>query len=209
MTGVVVSSQEVLIVERLRCSSFTGLVFGCFLALLGSRASAEECAGQVFDGSVSVGNQTLVLNGLGMREATILNVDVYVAGLYLLQRTHDVDTIMASDDPYFVDMRMLRDLSAEDIVEAFVDGLNRNGGEVITRHQDELNQLVGWIDDASEGDVATYTYIPGTGLEIRFRGQLMGTIADAEFARVFLTVWLGRDPPDEDLKEGMLGGECT
>jgi hypothetical protein len=32
---------------------------------------------------ITVAGKTLTLNGMGLREATILNIDVYVAGLYV------------------------------------------------------------------------------------------------------------------------------
>jgi len=44
---------------------------------------AGELAGVTFPDQISVDSRTLLLNGMGLREATILKVDVYVAALYL------------------------------------------------------------------------------------------------------------------------------
>ena len=45
---------------------------------------------------ITVAGQQLVLNGMGIREATVFNVDVYVAGLYVVQRSSDGNAIAAS-----------------------------------------------------------------------------------------------------------------
>ena len=54
-------------------------------------ACAAELAGVVMPEQVTVDGKTLVLNGLGLREATFLRVDVYVAGLYLEEKSQDAD----------------------------------------------------------------------------------------------------------------------
>ena len=46
-------------------------------------ATAATKAGVTMPDSVTVETKTLSLNGLGLREATIFDVDGYVAGLYV------------------------------------------------------------------------------------------------------------------------------
>jgi len=41
----------------------------------------------------------LVLNGLGLRQATMMKVNVYVAALYVAQRSADANAILASNTP--------------------------------------------------------------------------------------------------------------
>ena len=40
---------------------------------------------------------TLTLNGMGIREATVFNVDVYVAGLYLPEASNDGNAIVQAN----------------------------------------------------------------------------------------------------------------
>ena len=67
----------------------------CFLstatlmALMAHPARAAECLGVTMPDEYKLGGDTLVLNGLGARFATMLKVEVYVAGLYLKERSHD------------------------------------------------------------------------------------------------------------------------
>ena len=58
--------------------------------------TAGELAGVTLADQVTVEGRTLVLNGMGLRQATILRVHVYVGGLYLEARSADASQIMAS-----------------------------------------------------------------------------------------------------------------
>ena len=64
---------------------------------LGLPAVAGQLAGVTLPDQVSVRGQTLVLNGLGLREATVLMVNVYVAGLYVEIKSSDPDVILKAD----------------------------------------------------------------------------------------------------------------
>ena len=39
-------------------------------------------------------------------------------------------------------------------------------------------------------------------------GAVKGTIKGDDFAKAFLAIWLGGDPPNPEIKAGMLGGAC-
>ena len=66
------------------------------LALMSPVASAADKAGVHMADTLHVRDQDLLLNGLGLREATIFKVDVYVAGLYVTQKTSDPAAILAA-----------------------------------------------------------------------------------------------------------------
>jgi len=54
---------------------------GCVLALLLAPPARAECAGVELPNQVEDFGGALLQNGVGLREATFLEVDVYVAGL--------------------------------------------------------------------------------------------------------------------------------
>src|SRR5260370_42271178 len=56
---------------------------------LASPAYAAMCRDVQFPDSVTAAGGDLVLNGLGIRKATLLSIKVYVAGLYLPQKSPD------------------------------------------------------------------------------------------------------------------------
>ena len=73
----------------------------CLLLLSALSLASTSIAATVADVTVAdeatVGGQKLVLNGVGVREATMLKVKVYVMGLYLPEKSQDAEAIIASD----------------------------------------------------------------------------------------------------------------
>ena len=59
---------------------------------------------------------------------------------------------------------------------------------------------------AKTGDVILIDYTAEAGTQITINGVSKGTIPGVEFNRALLSVWLGSNPADTDLKKSMLGG---
>ena len=69
----------------------------------------------------------------------------------------------------------------------------------------ELRTFKGYFKDMKEGDRVVLTVVPGTGTEVVLNDQVKGTIEGDDFGTALLRVWLGPEPPGEDLKMGLLG----
>jgi len=147
----------------------------------------------------------LVLNGLGVREATVFNVDVYVAGLYLPQRSSDPATILRPDEAKVLQMVFVHDVTRDQMNKAFREGFEKNAGTSPLGLSPRIDQLIGYMADLKKGDTLVFTALPGAGVEVRANGQLKGTIAGDDFAQAFFRIWLGPHPPNAGLKEGLLG----
>jgi len=61
------------------------------------------------------------------------------------------------------------------------------------------------IGDVKKGDVMSFTWRPGVGVEVTKDGKTRGSVPGDAFARTLFTVWFGPNPGDENLKRGMLG----
>jgi hypothetical protein len=46
------------------------------------------------------------------------------------------------------------------------------------------------------------------GIEVDVNGAVKGTIAGEDFARAFISIWLGAMPPNPELKSGLLAEDC-
>jgi len=173
---------------------------GLVLALA-SPASARECEGVNLPNAVTVDGTRLTLNGLGIREATMFNVNVYIAGLYLENRTRSGSEVISSEQRKRLVLRFVRDVDRSDITGAFDEGFGSGHGA-------QRRQLNSWMTDMSEGSSMEFTYVPGTGLQVEVNGRTRGTIEGTGFARAFFGIWFGSSPPNSGLKSGMLGGSC-
>ena len=91
------------------------------LLLFLSLAFAGQLAGVTMADSVVMNGQTLVLNGLGLREKYTL--DVYVGGLYLPARSQNASVIIQQETQKRVVMHFVRSVSAEAVRETLQESL--------------------------------------------------------------------------------------
>lgn len=175
------------------------------LAALVAPARAGEKSGVKMPDVMSVEGRKLTLNGMGLREATIFNVNVYVAGLYLENVSSDASAIVQSDQAKVLTLRFVRDVDQEDITKAWRDGFKNNATVKLTSIQPLIDRLNGWMPSFDDGDTLTFMYVPGTGVTVIVNGQRKGTINHEDFARSLFSIWLGPKPPTKALRTGLLG----
>jgi hypothetical protein len=177
-------------------------------AILGAPAFGAQCLEVKVPDSVKAGGVDLVLNGLGIRKATFLNVKVYVAGLYLPQKSGDAGKIIGASQPWQLVLRFVRDVDASDIRDAWEEGFEKNAGDKLATLQPRIKTLNARMVDFKEGQYLSFTDDPAKGVAVDVNGASGAAIEGADFAAALLSIWLGREPPNEDLKSGLLGGKC-
>ena len=165
---------------------------------------AAELAGVTFAERERVAGRELRLTGLGLREVSILKVDLYVAALYLEERESDALAILDSGRAFRVALHFVQEIDAATLAKAWRTGFERNGADV-ERLAGEIERLADSMRDLASGEAMLFSYDPGRGVEVAIAGDVVATIAGAEFARALLSVWLGARPPNSELKEGLLG----
>jgi hypothetical protein len=168
---------------------------------------ARECLGVSFPEQVQAAGAQLTLNGLGLRQATLFKVKVYVAALYLARPTADASAILSGAIPYELQLHFVRNVGAADIAKGWVEGFQRNGQGTQGSSDERAATLRGWMTDIKSGESMIFTFQPGTGLAVSVNGSVKGTIRGDDFGRTFLSIWLGV-PPNPEVKVGLLGGRC-
>jgi hypothetical protein len=153
----------------------TRLVLAGALALGAVTASAATIAGARIEDSVSVNNQTLVLNGAGLRKKFV--VKVYVGALYLPSKQNNAAAILAADAPRRMVMHFLFDVDKEKMAEAWGEGLAANTPNAAPDVKAAFKNLSSWMEDMKEGQRIVLTYVPGTGTTVEVNGKNKGTLA--------------------------------
>ena len=74
--------------------------------------------------------------------------------------------------------------------------------------KERVATLNGWMADVKTGERLTFIRKPGAGLQVDVNGTVKGTIKGDDFAKAFVSIWLGADPPNPEIKAGLLGGTC-
>jgi hypothetical protein len=172
-------------------------------------AQPAEVEGVKLDPSAQVGGAALQLNGAGLRTRVFFKV--YVAGLYVPQKSSSAATLLAQKGPRRVAITMLRNVDADTFSGALVEGLRANHSEAqmaaMKPQLDALTASFKAAGEAKKGDVIDLDFLPDSGTQLTVNGQAHGSaIAGEEFFTALLRVWLGDKPADADLKKGMLGG---
>ena len=169
-------------------------------------AHAADVAGVSIADKANVGGQDLVLNGAGVRTRAIFKV--YVGSLYLPAKASDLAGVLAKA-PRRIQMNLLRDLSADQLLDALNDGLKDNNSAAelasVKAQSDQLASIMKSFGEVKEGNVVTLDYVDG-GTVVTLNGAPKGTIPGEPFNRVLTKIWLGDKPAQADLKKAMLGG---
>ena len=175
------------------------------LLLLALPASALEVAGVNVADKTKVGASELVLNGAGIRTRVVFKV--YVGALYLTEKTSAAAEALAQKGAKRVTLTMLRDLSAQQLDEAFENGIQANHSAAeVEALKPRIAELLSLFTDAKKGDVILLDFQPESGTAVNVNGQAKGKpIPGEDFYRALLRIWLGDKPVDGDLKKGMLG----
>jgi len=153
--------------------------------------------------TVTVGGQSLVLNGMGLR--TKFFFKIYVGALYLPQKAGTTEAVMAESGPDRILMHMIYDVSKKQFADAWNDGFHDNNPGMTGALQSDLVQFLAYFGSSKEGDVITMDYIPGEGTQISWNGDSRGNIPGEDFHKALLNVFLGPKPPTKELKKGLLG----
>lgn len=169
-------------------------------------ADAAEEAGVTLPDTVQVGDDTLVLNGIALREKFVF--DVYVAGLYLKEKSSNPEVILQQDAPRMMVMHFVRDVDAKAINEAWLEGLEANVQDVTPQLREKFGQLAAMMTDIKDGQEMGFTYAPATGTDVMVAGQPRGGIPGKDFADAILATWIGPKPgPGKSFKKHILGGK--
>jgi hypothetical protein len=178
----------------------------CALALTVANASAVEINGVKLPDQVTVAGKSLKLNGAGLRQATLLKVNVYAAGLYLEKPSGDGEAIANSDQAKSIEMVFMRDVSAKQMAEAFGEGFDKNCVAGCAELKQSMSKLQGLTKDMKKGDSMAVRFL-AEGVEVMINGQKAGSVGDKAFSHQLIRCWIGKNPPNSGLKEGLLGGK--
>jgi hypothetical protein len=171
-------------------------------------AHGKACQGVNFPEQVQIDGGTLTLNGLGLRQATVLKVNVYVAALYVAKVSSDPHALLGANTPKELLLHFLRNVSDDDLKKAWEEGFVHNAKEQLAALKERIERLKGWMADMQSGQRLTFLHTPGAGLQVEVNGTVQGTLPGDDFATAFLSIWLGAHPPNPSLKSGLLGGAC-
>lgn len=185
----------------------TILIVALVLGLMPLPIAAGEIGGVMLPETLKAGDETLILNGAGLRKK--LFVKVYAGGLYLKEKNQDAAAVIAADQPMAIRMHFIYDgVSSEKLIDAWNEGFDNSLGDGRSALKAEIDQFNGYFTvEAKENDIYDLVYLPGKGVAVSIKGEVAGVIPGLPFKQALFAIWLGDEPADDDLKEGMIGSD--
>ncbi len=183
----------------------TGLFLSLTLAPAAAHAQAATCRDISFPRHLQVNGSDLTLNGLGVRKATFLKVNVYVAAYYVGTPGHDPKPLIEAGGPQQLTLQFVRNVGVDDLRKAFLEGFERAQEPGLGERVARLNS---WMTDMKSGQRLTFVRLPSSGVQITVNEVQKGVIEGVDFSRALISIWLGPTPPNPELKAGLLGGPC-
>jgi Chalcone isomerase-like len=157
--------------------------------------------------TLKVGKQELMLNGSGAREKYFL--DMYVAGLYLGERSKQPAEIIAADGPMAIRIVITsKFVSQEKLVESLNEGFEKSTQGHLEPIRQEIEQFrQAFVGEIVRGDVFDLAYVPNHGVLVYKNGKRAGVVEGLPFKQALFGIWLGDKPADKALKQALLGSD--
>jgi hypothetical protein len=188
------------------------LALSTLVAASAASALVESKTGTEYPDRITVetpaGPATLVATGVGLREKTVMKVDVYTIVSYVDETAAlggaPADAILALDGPKRLQMDLRRSFSREKLVNSFVESIDRNFEDRSPFAADLERFLAYFQRDAKSGDRIVFDYAPQTGLTTSLNGEVKGVIRNAAFVQALWSVWFGMHPVNESLTRALV-----
>lgn len=178
------------------------------MSLLQSTWAGEVLGVKVPD-QREVSGQKLVLNGTGVRRATIFKVNVYVGALYTTEKSRDAEKLLSlsSSAPREVDTFFVREVDVGKVRDAWQTLYRDNCGADCDQLKPSFEKFLATLRSMKSGDQVRYIFMPES-VSIQYN-QLPAELIEGGrlFNRILLSGWFGQKPVDADLKKGML--DCS
>ena len=173
-------------------------------AISGTSFAATEISGVEIPGTISLNQQTLNLNGAGIRSKFF--VDLYVGSLFTHMRTQSANQVIQGKHPVAIRLNITSGMiTSEKMSNAMIEGFKRATNGDTSEIDANINAfMAAFAKPIIEGDQFTLLSVPSKGIVTYKNGKQMSLTQGETFRKALLGVWLGDDPTDDDLKEDML-----
>jgi len=174
-----------------------------FLSFLSVEAQTK-INGITFPNTYTAGKDNLVLNGGGTRVKYWM--DMYIGGLYLTVKSKDAAGIVTANTSMSIRINIVSGLiSSSKMIEAVEEGFKKSTGGNTAPVKDKIEKFKNsFSEEIKKGDVFDIVYM-GEKTSVYKNNTLKTEIEGLDFKKAVFGIWLGNEPADSDLKDGMLG----
>lgn len=138
------------------------------------------------------------LEQVGQARLSLLWLDIYDARLLSLDGSYN-----SGDAPLLLELTYHRAVSSQDLVDETLSQLDGRFDKTAV----PLKQLNDLLPSVEAGDQLAFYLKPDGRGSIYFNREYLGELADADFNRAFLDIWLAPDSEYPELTRQLIGKE--
>jgi hypothetical protein len=187
---------------------FLGKACFVFSVLIAAQAGAMTVEKIDFADQLDVAGHKLVLNGAGLRIKRKFGIGfrVYVAGLYVVQKSSDAKALIASDEPKYLRMVFLRGLGKDTLQEAMEESFKKSCKFECENQTANLKTFLDLMVAVKENSEIKFAFDKeSASVEVSGKETRSGKIAGPAFSKNLLAMFIGDEPPTEEFKSALLG----
>ena len=165
----------------------------------------KEIGGINMPESLEAGKTKLLLNGAGIREKFFM--DLYVAGLYLKEKSGDPKVIIEANEPMAIRLHIISSMiTSKKMEKATRKGFENATGGNIEPIEVQIEKFISVFEDQiEENDIFDLIYLPRKGVEVYKNSESKSVLEGIAFKNALFGIWLSDKPAQKSLKKAMLG----
>jgi len=174
--------------------------------LIPALAMGYEIAGVNLPDSLPAGKESLVLNGAGIRKKLFLKL--YVAGLYVKEKTSNAEKILNEDVPVAIRLHIIsRLISSKNMEKATREGFEKATQGNLAGLEERIDEFISLFksEPIKKHDEFDFIYVPGEGVHSIKNGKELKLIKGTDFKKALFGIWLSDNCVQEDLRDALLG----
>jgi hypothetical protein len=181
------------------------LIF-CLFLCFSTQVQASKVADVQLKETIKLGDTHLLLNGAGIRSK--LFIDLYIAALYLNNKTQDPQSIITADEPMMIQIHVISNLiSSENLTRGTSEGFAKSTGNKTEAIQTQIDDFLDSFKEPIKiNDIFEIVYIPNKGITVIKNRHIVKKLnVDMAFKQALFGIWLSDNPAQKSLKDKMLG----
>ncbi len=178
------------------------IIICSFVALVLSTPYGYCEKSNYFPNEISTKDKTIIeLNGIGYRRVTLFRVKVYKAALYVTSLSDSAEEIIEHSGERRIRIEFYYDIEQQEIQEAITEHFERNNPK--SKFFNNFKLVVPKLPAIKEND--TLEIIANEeGVFLLINNKEIAFDNSIDFGRDILRIWLGEEPPNSSLKDGLL-----
>tara|TARA_R110001592_G_scaffold238227_2_gene497742 strand:+ start:33056 stop:33751 length:696 start_codon:yes stop_codon:yes gene_type:complete len=156
--------------------------------------------------SIKLGENHLYLNGAGQRSK--LFIDLYVAALYLQNKSADAQAIINANEVMLIQIHVISNLiTSENLTRGTKEGFEKSTNNHTEGIQEQIDDFfLAFKEPIKTGDIFEIVYLPEKGVTVIKNRHVKKRLPEnIPFKRALFGIWLSDRPAQESLKNRLLG----